>query len=70
MQTKLSSLTESIINVFIGYVVAILTQITIFPLFGIYTTFSDDLAIGAIFTVISLARSYCIRRMFNMITNK
>ena len=41
-----------------------LTQILVFPLFGLMTTVAENLAIGAIFTVVSLARSYALRRTF------
>ena len=65
MQTKWDSLKESFSNILIGYVVAILSQLAIFPLFGINLPLSDNLLIGLYFTVISLARSYVLRRFFN-----
>jgi len=65
MQTRLSSLIESMINVLIGYFVALLSQILIFPLFDIEVTFTQNLYIGLWFTIISLIRSYVIRRWFN-----
>ncbi len=64
-QTKLGSLYESLMNIIIGYCVAIGSQLLIFPLFGIHIPLSSNLLIGAWFTVISLARSYIIRRWFN-----
>ncbi len=64
-QTKKGSLIESISNVIIGYTVALLSQLLIFPMFDIHVPITDNLAIGAWFTVISLARSYVIRRWFN-----
>ena len=51
-------------NVAIGYGIALLTQLAVFPLFGLRVTLADNLAIGAIFTVVSIARSYCLRRVF------
>lgn len=65
MQSKRQSLIESFVNVAIGYGVALLSQILIFPLFGIHIPLASNLAIGAIFTVISIARSYAVRRVFN-----
>lgn len=65
MQTRLQSFIESCINVAIGYGVALLSQILVFPLFGIHIPLASNLAIGAIFTVISVARSYAVRRIFN-----
>ena len=38
-----------------------------FPLFGLRTTLAETLAMGAIFTVVSIARSYCLRRAFERI---
>ena len=66
-QTRTMSAIESIANVLIGYCVAITTQVFVFPLFDIYAITSDHLAIGAIFTVVSLIRSYVLRRFFNRI---
>jgi len=65
MQTRLMSLVEAVANVLVGYGVAVLTQMAVFPLFGLHTSLRDNLAIGAIFTLVSLARSYCLRRLFN-----
>lgn len=50
-----------------GYGVAVLTQVTVFPLFGLKTTMRENLAIGAIFTAVSLTRSYVLRRAFETI---
>jgi hypothetical protein len=64
-QTRLGSLIEAAMNIAIGYGVALVSQIAIFPMFGIHVSLSANLLIGAWFTVISLARSYAIRRWFN-----
>lgn len=64
-QSRAMSAVESVANVAIGYGVAVASQIAIFPLFGVHLPLSDNLLIGAWFTVISLARSYIVRRAFN-----
>ena len=64
-QSRKMSLVEATANVVVGYGVAVLTQILVFPIFGIEATMSENLAIGLIFTVVSLLRSYWIRRLFN-----
>ncbi len=64
-QTRLESLIESIINIAIGYFVALASQLLIFPMFDVHLPLSDNLLIGAWFTGISLIRSYVIRRWFN-----
>ena len=65
MQTRLQSLTESAVNIAVGYAVALASQLAIFPAFGIHLPLSSNLAISAWFTLISLARSYALRRYFN-----
>jgi hypothetical protein len=65
-QSKLGSLIEAALNIVIGFVVAIASQIVVFPLVGIHgVPLSTNLEIGAYFTLISLVRSYVIRRWFN-----
>ncbi len=61
------SLVESIANVAVGYCVAVGTQLLVFPLFGLEVSLTDNLAIGAIFTLVSIGRSYCLRRLFEAI---
>jgi len=67
MQSKKFSLIESISNVCIGYFVALISQLIIFPLFGLNVTFQDNILIGLWFTLISICRSYILRRVFNKI---
>ena len=66
-QSRLMSLVESVANVIIGYGVAVMTQILIFPIFGLHTTLAQNLKMGAIFTVVSIARSFALRRVFEAI---
>lgn len=63
-QSRLMSLVEAIANVAIGYGVAVATQIAVFPLFGLAVPLGDNLAIGGIFTAVSLVRAYLLRRLF------
>ena len=63
-QSRLRSLEESLANVLVGYVVAVATQILVFPLFGLAVTVSENLLIGLIFTAVSIVRSYALRRGF------
>ena len=66
-QSRLMSLVESVANVFVGYGVAVITQILIFPIFGLHTTLSQNMKMGAIFTMVSIARSFALRRVFEAI---
>lgn len=63
-QSRRGSLIEAVANIAVGYVVAILAQIVIFPWFGMNPSFGENLAIGLLFTVVSLVRSYAMRRVF------
>ena len=65
MQSRKRSLTEAITNTALGYLVALATQYTVFPLFDIQISHGDHFGIAAIFTVVSIARNYIVRRGFN-----
>jgi len=65
MQSRLGSLLEISLNIFIGYCIAVIAQIIIFPYFGLYVSLSDNMLIAALFTIVSFARGYIIRRVFN-----
>lgn len=58
------SLVESLANVAVGYGVAVLTQIAVFPFFGLHVSLADNLVMGAVFTIVSIARSFTLRRLF------
>ena len=65
-QTKLGSLIEVSINIFIGFWINFFANILILPMFGFHSlTIQNNLIIGIIYTVISVIRSYVIRRWFN-----
>jgi hypothetical protein len=66
MQSRVMSLIEALANVLVGYSVAVATQVMVFPIFGLHASLDQNLAIGLIFTVVSLVRSYALRRIFNM----
>jgi hypothetical protein len=63
-QSRRMSLIEAVTNVAVGYVLAVATQIIVFPWFGLYPSLGDNLALGAAFLGISLLRSYALRRLF------
>ncbi len=67
MQRKLYSLTESITGTLIGSGVALVSQFVIFPWFNIHISLQENLWIAGWFTLISVARSYLMRRLFNWI---
>jgi hypothetical protein len=70
MQSRRLSLVETMTNVVVGYVLAVTTQITVFPWFGLQVSLGDNLAIGALFLGISLVRGYALRRLFEWIGHR
>lgn len=66
-QSRAMSLLESIANVAVGYGIAVLTTLLVFPLFGLPSTLGQNLAIAAIFSAVSIARSFVLRRVFEAI---
>lgn len=69
-QSRTISLVEATTNVTVGYVLAILTQLMVFPWFGIEATLDEHLAIGLAFVGVSLARGYLLRRLFEWLGKK
>lgn len=65
MQSKKQSLKETVISTFIGLAVSLITQIVVFPLYGMQVSFNQNIQITIIFTVVSIARGYFVRRYFN-----
>ena len=63
-QQRRHSLLEAVANSAIGYALAVLTQVAVFPQFGFEVPLAQSLVLGAIFTVLSLVRSYTLRRVF------
>lgn len=64
-QSRLSSFIEQLVNIAIGFNVAITSQLLIFPIFNIYIPLSDNFAICGWFTLVSIIRGYIVRRWFN-----
>jgi membrane protein implicated in regulation of membrane protease activity len=69
-QSRGMSLVESIANVAVGFGVAVLTLMAVLPLFGLHVPLASNLVIGAIFTLVSIIRSYLLRRVFEEIRER
>ena len=67
MQTRRMSAVESIANVVAGYGVSVVATALALPAFGLKVGGAQALGISAVFTIISLVRSYVLRRAFNWI---
>ncbi len=66
-QSRAMSLVESFANMVVGYGVAVITQILVFPVFGLQMTLAQNLKMGLVFTGISIIRSFALRRLFERI---
>jgi len=69
-QTRLSSLTETTINMIVGFWLSVAVQMVVFPMYGYELKLHDNMAIVTIFTAISMARSYVLRRLFNWYSHR
>ena len=64
-QTKLGSFVEAWANIVVGFSINWCANLLILPLYGFKISGGQAFSIGLIFTVISLVRSYVLRRWFN-----
>lgn len=65
MQSKLMSFLEALANTAVGIVIAYLAQLWFFEAAGIEVTDNQNLALVLFMTVVSIVRSYALRRLFN-----
>lgn len=64
-QSKKHSFLEACMNTLIGFAVALIAQRVLFPLYGIHNSYNTDLQLVGWFTVISIVRSYYVRRLWD-----
>ena len=64
-QTKLGSFVEAWANIVVGFSINWCANMIVLPWFGFKLSGGTAFEIGLIFTVISLVRSYVLRRWFN-----
>lgn len=64
MQSRRWSLIEALTNVCVGFLISLVAQLLIFHFHGIELSLGDNVAITGYFTVISIIRSYALRRVF------
>jgi len=69
-QSRTASFAEALANVVIGFLLALLIQRLAYPLFGIETSLQVDSLIALLFTMVSLLRSWCLRRLFVLIERR
>lgn len=66
-QSKRHSIFESISNVVVGFIISVAANWIVLPWFGYNVTVKDSAGIGLVLTVVSVARSYALRRVYNWI---
>lgn len=65
-QSRTDSIMESLTNVAIGLVISTIANHLVLPaVLGVTPSLGQNVVIGVIFTIISLVRSYALRRAFN-----
>jgi hypothetical protein len=69
-QTRLMSMLEAATNVVAGYGLAVGLQLVLFPVLGLHPTLGQSLKIGVWFTLLSLLRSYALRRLFDRLARR
>ena len=65
MQSKKSSLIESIVNTFVGLVINIVVSPVIYWITGVTMSVYQISGTAVLFTIVSIVRNYIIRRFFN-----
>lgn len=64
-QSRKASALEAVVNIAIGFLIAMLTTHLVMPWFGHPMPLADNFLLTSIFTVVSFCRSYVLRRAFN-----
>lgn len=70
MQARKYSFIEAVVSTIVGFVITLLAQLILFPIYDIKLSTQDNLTLVAIMTVISVFRGYLIRRLFNYMHTK
>ena len=65
MQSKMESMIETLTSVFVGWLIGVILNMLVLPLFDYDVNLTDGVLISIIFTAVSVVRSYVVRRFFN-----
>jgi len=66
-QSRKSSAFEALTGTAVGLIVSMIANAYVFPLYGFHPSLLDNIGITLIYTAISIARGYLLRRAFNML---
>ena len=69
-QTKKGSVLETLLNTAVGFAINYTANLLIFPLYGMHISPGNNFLLGLIYTIISVVRSYIMRRAFNLLHDK
>ena len=69
-QSRLMSMIETCASTAAGFILTLILQALVYPLFGLHTTFATNLWLTIIFTVASIARGYVLRRVFERLHSR
>lgn len=64
-QSRFHSLLEAVASVAVGFLISVTVQIILMRAYGLPHDVRRDVEITLVFTVVSIARGYCMRRLFN-----
>ena len=70
MQDKKQSMVEAVGNTVIGLVVSVVIQLIIYPTLNIDVSIEQNFILTSVFFLVSIARNYLTRRLFNKIFKK
>ena len=66
-QSKKMSLLESLVSVVAGYIITVLIQYWVYPIFGITIPATEALLISLIIVLAAFVKNFSVRRLFNFI---
>lgn len=69
-QSRRHSMAEALTGTAVGFVVSVLASMVIYPLHGHAFSLREVTSITIIFTVLSIARGYAVRRLFNYLHHR
>lgn len=64
-QARIDSFMEAVTNTLVGFTVSLITQLVLVRLYNVPISFSTSMQFVGWFTVISVARQYVLRRLFD-----
>ena len=64
MQSPSQSMLETVVNTVLGFLVALILQITVFPILGIDIVLWENIGLATLFTTVNFIRAYLVRRWF------